>query len=302
MKTAFIFPAFVSEYLGTEDQILRSLSGSFQQKLETATQITDDDYLNFSLDDTKFTGDELRSQVISYIFSCSLSDEITWQGLKPGAVAGYSMGLYAALYGNRVFEFEHGLQLIKKAFDVSRTIIQGVDCGMGSVIGLTRDEIETIINGSKIGAEIANTNSKHSHLITGTRKDVDCLLEKARETGALNVSLLPVKTPYHSRILKETKNEFGQFIKDHISLKEPDCPVVSSVDQKIIKTVEDVAGELVRNLHQSLNWKKTFEKLLNMGFAQFIECGAGKSLQKIGRFIDGEFVIYPMNKLHYIVN
>ncbi|NOX86809.1 MAG: ACP S-malonyltransferase [Chlorobi bacterium] len=302
MKTAFIFPAFVSEYLGTEDQILRSFSGNFQQKLDTLTRITGDDYQNLSLDDPDFTHDELRSQIISYVFSCSLSDELTNRGLKPVAVAGYSMGLYAALYGSRVFEFEHGLQLVEEAYAVSRSVIKGIDCGMGSVIGLTRDEIETLIIDFKISAEIANTNSKYSHLITGKLKDVEHLLDKARETGAMNVSFLPVKTPYHSRLLKETQVEFGQFIKNHIPLKEPDYPVISCIDQKVLKTSEAIANELVRNLHESLNWKKTFEKLLNMGISQFVECGAGKSLQKIGRFMDGEFIIYPMNKLHRIVD
>ncbi len=301
MKTAFIFPAFVSEYIGTEDKILNSFSDNFQQKLALVTHLTGDDYLHFSLEDADFTEDELCSQIISYIFSCSLSDELVNCGLKPGAVAGYSMGLYAALYGSGVFGFEQGLRLIEKAYTVSRSVIDGTDCGMGSIIGLTRDEIESMISGQKLEAEIANTNSVHSHLVTGKLKAIDRLLDRAKETGALNTAFLPVNTPYHSRLLKETQTEFKQFITEHISLKKPVYPVISSIDQMMLKTSENIRNELLRNLYERLNWMQTFEKLLSMGCTQFVECGAGKSLQKISRFMAGDFKVFTMNKIEKII-
>ncbi len=123
MKTAFIFPAFVSEFIGTESEILHAFSENFQQKLSETTRITGDDYMEFSLDDPRFTGDELRSQIISYLFGCSLSDELISRGVKPDAVSGYSMGLYAALYSSSVYHFEDGIRLIEKAFAVSRAAI-----------------------------------------------------------------------------------------------------------------------------------------------------------------------------------
>ena len=46
---------------------------------------------------------------------------------------------------------------------------------------------------------------------------------------------------------------------------------------------------------------ETFNKAINMGVGQFIECGAGKSLQKIGRFIPGDFTVYPMNKIDKVI-
>ncbi len=297
MKTAFIFPAFISEYLGKEIQILDSLSSNFQQNLTTASKITGIDFERFSLENKVYTEDELRSQIISYIFSCSLSDALIYRGLKPDILAGYSMGLYAALYTGGVIDFGEGIRLINQAFNISKSVINGIASAMGSVIGLTRKEIDEITIAHKLEAEIANSNSIHSHLITGQLEAVNRLLNIARETGALNVSLLNVKTPYHSQLLQETKGEFQQFITNHIQLKKSNYPIISSIDQRMLTSPDEINTELTNNLFERINWMASFDKLLKLGVKQFIECGAGKSLQRISRFVPGDFKIYPMNKV-----
>ena len=297
MKTAFIFPAFISEYSGNEIQILDSFSSNFQQNLTTASKITGINFEKFSLEDKAYTEDELRSQLISYIFSCSLSDVLINRGLKPEILAGYSMGLYAALYTGGVIDFKEGIRLINQAFNISKSVINGIDSGMGSIIGLTQKEIDEIITAHRLESEIANSNSIHSHLITGQLEAVNRLLNIARKTGALNVSLLNVKTPYHSQLLIETGREFQQFITNHIQLKKSNYPIISSIDQRMLASPDEINTELINNLFERINWMASFDKLLNLGVKQFIECGAGKSLQKISRFIPGDFRIYPMNKV-----
>jgi len=297
MKTAFIFPAFVSEYIGTEIQVLDNFSSHFQQYLRNTSKITGDDFTTFSLENTAFIEDELHSQLISYIFSCSLSDVLIQRGLKPDILAGYSMGLYAALYTGGVIDFGSGIRLIKEAFHISKSVINGVDSGMGSIIGLTLNEIENIIKTNALKAEIANTNSVHSHLVTGETTAVKRLLDISRETGALNVSLLNVKTPYHSRLLADTQNQFQQFISDEIELKQSKYPVLSSINQQLLESPEKISSELTNNLFQRINWMHSFEQMLLHGVSRFIECGAGKSLQKISRFMPGDFTVYPMNKV-----
>ena len=301
MKTAFIFPAFISEYSGNEIQILDSFSSNFQQNLTTASKITGINFEKFSLEDKAYTEDELRSQLISYIFSCSLSDVLINRGLKPEILAGYSMGLYAALYTGGVIDFKEGIRLINQAFNISKSVINGIDSGMGSIIGLTRKEIDEIITAHRLESEIANSNSIHSHLITGQLEAVNHLLDIARKTGAVSVSLLNVKTPYHSQLLKETHGEFQQFITNHIQLKKSNYPIISSIDQRMLASPDEINTELINNLFKKINWMASFDKLLNFGVKQFIECGAGKSLQKISRFIPGDFRIYPMNKVEIII-
>lgn len=301
MKTAFIFPAFISEFLGNEIQLLDSFSGNLQGFLNEASLITGDDFSNLSLDNILFTEDELRSQLITYIFSCSLSDVLQKKDIQPDILAGYSMGLYAALYAGGSIRFEEGVKLINKAFLISRSVIGDVQSAMGSIIGLTDNEIEELIIEHKSTVEIANTNSIHSHIVTGRETDVHNLLNNAREIGALNISILKVSTPYHSRMLKSSEKEFRDYIAQKIITKQSRIPILSSIDQKLIKSSGHICNEIVKNLYTRINWMATFDKLRTLGIDQFIECGAGKSLHKIGRFTTGEFTIYPMNKVRKLI-
>ncbi len=300
MKVAFIFPAFVSEYIGNEVQILNALSNTFQENLKKASVTSGVDFEQFHLENTAFTKDELRVQIISYIFSCSLSNELIARGIKPDILAGYSMGLYAALYTGGVITFEEGIHLIDHAYKISKSAIEGVDAGMGSIIGLTSEEIDEMIHTHQLEAEIANTNSIHSHLVTGRFEAVSSLLGIARDAGALNVSLLHVSTPYHASLLKDTSKLFNEFIAKQINLKKSNYPVLSSIDQRIVAFPDDIQKELTDNLSKRINWMASFNKMLQLGVAQFIECGAGKSLQQISRFQAGDFKVYPMNKVEQL--
>lgn len=297
MKTAFIFPAFVSDYLGNEIQILESFSDVFLYYLDKLSVVSGEDFQNFSLDNPLFTEDELRSQLISYLFSCSLSDILSNKKIIPDYLAGYSMGLYAAMYTGKVIDFEGGIKLIKNAYLFSKSVIGDINSGMGSVIGLTKVELEQLILKDQLEAEIANTNSLHSHLVTGSIESVNKLLNKARKLGALNVSLLNVSTPYHSQLLKNTKEQFKQFIDQEIILNNSLYPIISAIDHRSITQQEDITKELIQNLYLRINWMGTFNKLLSLDVDRFIECGAGKSLHKIGRFCPGNFKVYPINKV-----
>jgi [acyl-carrier-protein] S-malonyltransferase len=302
MKVAFIFPAFVSEYIGNEVQILNGLSNIFRENLKKASITSGVDFESFHLKDRAFTEDELRVQIISYLFSCSLSDELIARGIKPDILAGNSMGLYAALYTGGVIHFNEGIHLIIQAYNISKSVVGDIDSGMGSIIGLTEEEINEIINKHHLEAEIANTNSAHSHLVTGRMEAINSLLELARNTGALHVSLLNVKTPYHSLLLKGTYESFNQYISGQVQLRKSKYPIISSIDQRLMESPDNIQKELTENLSGKINWMASFESMLQLGVKQFIECGAGNSLKKISRFQSGNFTVYPMNKMVQLFN
>lgn len=301
MKVAYIFPAFVSEYIGSEVQILNGFSNKFQENLKKASSVSEIDFEKFDIEDAAIMEDELGVQIISYIFSCSLSDELTSRKLTPDLLAGYSMGLYAALYTGGVIHFEDGIRLIIQAFKLSKIETKSIDAGMGSIIGLTEKEIQEIINKNHLEAEIANTNSVHSHLVTGLMDAVNRLLELARNTGALHISSLNVKTPYHASLLKKTCAPFNEYISDKIELKMSRYPIISSIDQRLMEFPKDIQRELTENLSKKINWMDSFNKLLQFGITQFIECGAGNSLKKISRFQLGDFTVYPINKVENLI-
>jgi len=302
MKTAFIFPAFVTEYFGNELALLNELSADLPKYLAKASELTGDNYENFSPNNPEFIEHELRSQIISYTIGCCLSDALAFKKLLPDIMAGYSMGLYAALYTGKAIQFEEGIRLIEQAYLLAQKATKGLKTGMGSVIGLTVDEIQLIINEHHLKIDIANINSRHAHLISGPLEDLKQLLFLAEETGALHVTRLLVETPYHSQLLADTQEAFGQYINENISVRNVQYPLISSIDQRLFFSADEITKELTNNLFKRLNWQATFEILLSKGVQQFIECGAGKSLYNISRFVPGDYKVYPMNKVKVLIN
>jgi len=98
-------------------------------------------------------------------------------------------------------------------------------------------------------------------------------------------------------LLKPTQSQFQQFIADEIELNKPKYNIISSIDQRLLDSPKEISSELTDNLFRRINWMDSFDKMLMTGTKRFVECGAGKSLQRISRFIPGDFKVYPMNKV-----
>ncbi len=301
MTTAWLFPAFISEYIGNEDQTLSLLSSDFNALLKRAAEVTQTNLDSFQIGTHDFLAEEHKNQYISYVFSCAVVNILKRRGLKPDILSGLSMGLYAALYAGNAISFEDGLWCIKKAYNLSVTRLNHYDFGMGAIIGLTNEELDNIVLSISHDVDIVNTNGLHSYVISGISSDVKQVALKARLEGAFHSGLLDVSCPYHSKFMRGVASEFYEYVSE-LSIETSEIPLVSPIDQSTFRFKEEIAHELARNLDSEINWYRTMQTMIEMGIQTFIECGAGKSLYKMGKFIEGDFSIFSINKLPGYLN
>ena len=295
-KTAFIFPAFITSVTHKEIEFLEKNNFQLNQYLKRASIILDVDLPDFDYDTDFYQKDEFLSQIIAYTFSCAFNDLLIQKGIKANYLAGYSMGIYASLYSSRSIGFDDGLRIISEVYHLADKVRDTGKYGMGSFVGLSFKDIHELINQYSLKIEIININNDRSIVVSGIRKDIQKILELAQKEGAFSVSELIVETPYHSSYLKTIKDCFYQFICD-MEIKAAEIPIVSTVNQReIIKPIE-IRKELVFNLTQRINWFKTMQKLLEKKVSVFYECGAGKDLTKVARFIEGDYVIKSVYKI-----
>jgi [acyl-carrier-protein] S-malonyltransferase len=268
----------------------------FQELLVRATKFTESELIRFRFEDNPFAEDELLTQHLTYIYSCTASLMLRDSGFTPGMTAGYSMGIYAALFDAGSVSFETGLQMISLAFGSLSRTLAGREFTMGTLIGLDRKDIQEIIDKSAYQIEITNQNASHSFVVSGYRKDVHSVLAMAIEEGALNTRDLAVSIPYHSKLLEDGALDFSIQIS-HLEINTPQMPIISVIDQSSLTTPEMIRSELVRNLYFPLNWYHTMERMLEQNVHYFIECGASKGLSKNARFIEGARNFYPLNAI-----
>ena len=295
-NTAFIFPAFITEYTKKELDFFNDNQIDFNKYIKKANDIIGVELPEFSYESPIYKNDELLSQITAYLFSCAISDVLKKASIHPQFVSGYSMGIYAALYAANSISIDDGIKLIYEAFKMVNDLSCSGEYGMGAIIGLSLEDVEKLISDNHSEVEIININNRYSLVIAGEKRDVVELLNKAKNEGALSVTELTVNTPYHSKYLLKFSEKLNKFIQT-LNVRDTEIPIVSTYDQRIIEKSSDIKLELVYNLTQKINWFKTMQKLIDLKMNMFYECGAGKDLRKISRFIEGDYKIKSIYKL-----
>ena len=290
--SAILFPAFVPEFTGKEQQAIHH--DDFREMLAHASQILRTDLTAFDFHDNTFLEDEERSQYISYIFSCSVAEILKKKGSKPLAVSGYSMGIYAAFSYAGAISFETGLLLLQQAWRLICQAAEGEEYGMGMIVGLSEEDIREMIRDRDV--ILCNRNNPHTCILSGHRKGIREVLDLAREEGALRANLLPVSKPYHTPVLKKAARGFEDYLKKFV-VKDPSLPIVSALDTRVLDKGGDLRQELVRNLYYPMNWLGAMKKLLGLGAEVFLECGLGDGLTRNFRFIDQKVKAISADKL-----
>lgn len=293
-KTAFIFPAFITDFTQKELNFLNDNDIDFNNYLKRASIAINCDLPEFSYTSNNYRNNELKSQILAYLFSCAFSDVLlSKKDVIPHFLAGYSMGIYAALYAAKSISLEEGTKFIYSAYNIISESSETKIYGMGAIIGLPINDIEFITKENQLDIEIINVNNEHSLVIAGKKEEINLVLEKAKEEGAMSAIALTVDTPYHSKYLLKYSDSIKEYI-DTISISDAETPIISTYDQRKIIKSSEIKSELLFNLTAKINWYKTMQRLINLNVAEIYECGAGKDLKKISRFIKGDYKIHSV--------
>jgi [acyl-carrier-protein] S-malonyltransferase len=300
MNTLIVFPAYVNNYSGKEQQFISECDCNFRELLIIASDTLKLDLTGFDFQKNNFLNDELKSQYITYIFSCSLAEILKKHFLDVDLVSGYSMGIYAALYYCGTISFTDGLQIIKSAWENISKVTMDRNYGMGIVVGLDQNDIMKFIREVQ-GVDICNRNNPHTYIISGIKEDVERILDLSKSEGALNAKLLPASKPYHSKYIMPAENGFANDLKN-IQFKNSSDKYISTINRKAKSSGEELKIEVIRNIYTKINWFETIQAALAMGVNSIYECGAGDGLTQNSRFIPGNFKSYTFDKLKKFLN
>ncbi|MCG8573127.1 MAG: hypothetical protein MJB14_23585 [Spirochaetes bacterium] len=289
---ALIFPAFREKLLEKDLIFSQENSGYFKDKIKILNQ----KFPSLQWDAHHYDEickDELNSQIYSYTYSCAMADFLDFYKIRPNYISGYSMGIYAALYYNQVYSFEAGLDILVQAYSIVRNTIP-LKYSVGVIIGLDQKDIKDIT--TPFEYELINQNNPYSYVITGLKKDIQKIIDLAKQEGGINSQLLNITLPYHTSFLGKSDEKLKDFIEE-IVFHTGQFPYVSAVNQKVIKNSYEFKSEIIINLKSHLNWYKTMQLMINKGMKYFVECGIGNSLQKISRLIEGKFKTISWTKM-----
>lgn len=206
-------------------------------------------------------------------------------GIQPDVVAGFSLGEYSALCAANTFSFEEGVQLVAK-----RGELMGSASGngkMAALLGLDVEKAQVVCDEASVKGivELANLNCPGQIVIGGEADAVTYACEIAKNHGAKRALILPVSGPFHTSLLKETAQTFGEVLQTK-TMNQPQLPIVLNTLGDYYQSDLSLIDLMVKQLTTSVKWEASIRKMIEDGVDTFIEVGPGKTLSGFVKKID----------------
>ena len=194
------------------------------------------------------------------------------------AVAGHSLGEYAALAAVGSFDVPTAARLLRLRGDAMQNAVPVGEGAMAALIGVDLGQVEELMAGRDWKAlDIANDNAPGQVVVSGSAGDVDAALAVAKGAGVRRAMKLPVSAPFHCRLMAPAADAMAAALAE-TALNPPSLPVWSNVTAAPTEVPEELKANLVTQVTGMVRWRETLENMAAAGITRFVEVGTGKVL------------------------
>ena len=245
--------------------------------------------------DLMFSGDEaelkqtVNTQPCMYLADLGAARALESMGVKPDAVAGFSLGEIAALAYSGAYSDEDGFSLVCKRGEAMGKAAEKHPAMMAAIIKLSNEKVEELCE--KAGAYPVNYNSPGQLVVSGTAEAIAKISELAKEEKG---RALPLKVSggFHSPFMNEAAEEFGEVLKN-ADIKAPSIVSYSNYTAKPYEG--DIKDKLKNQINHPVKWEAIIKDMVDNGFDTFIETGCGSTLKKLVEKIAPECKTYAVS-------
>ena len=218
-------------------------------------------------------------------------------GRRPIAMAGHSVGEYAALASAGVLGVSDGAKLVQRRGELMAASGGTRPGTMAAILGLEREELDAVCREASTPASvavIANDNCPGQLVISGDVDAVRWAGEIASGKGAKRVLPLNVSGAFHSPLMEEAAAEMGNALRQ-AKFETGSVPVVSNVLAQTPPELVSWPVLLERQLKNPVRWTESVKAMQGMGATTFVECGSGEVLCGLIKRIDREVMCLAAN-------
>lgn len=204
-------------------------------------------------------------------------------GAVPSAVAGHSLGEYAALVVAEAIDFEDAFTLVMLRSRLMRAAAGVSRPGMWAVLGLPLAEVTAVVaalNGAGESVWLSAVNAPDQVVLSGRPDPVERAAIALRERGARRVTPLKVPIAGHCPLMEPVVGPFQDAI-EATDLRPPKVGFYSCVEAQPCATPSAIARALVSSITQPVQFVALVHRLLRDGAEGFAEFGPAAVLSRL---------------------
>lgn len=290
---AFVFPGQGSQSVGMLDAwgdhpaVRHTLAEASEALHEDVTQLIHDGPKD-ALDLTTNTQPVMLTAGVA-CYRAWLSET----GQAPAALAGHSLGEYAALVAAGALTLPDALPLVRFR---AQAMQDAVPVGVGAMAAILGLDAQTVRDGcAEVAAltgevvEAANFNDPKQTVIAGTKAGVEKACEALKAKGAKRALMLAVSAPFHSSLMKPAAERLRERLAT-TPIAAPQIPVINNIDVAVQTEPDAIRAALYRQAFGAVRWVEVVQAIQARGVGRIIECGPGKVLSGMVKRIAPEAV------------
>lgn len=284
-RIALVFPGQGSQHPGMLDQIpdLESLD----RLLDAAEALSDLDLRAAAAGPAEGLTDTMVAQPLLYLTDWAWGKTLLDSGLEPDAVAGHSLGEFAALAIAGVFSPEAGLELVVERARIMSSVAARRPGAMAAVLGLPAEKCADAIAAAGIrDLWIANDNSPAQIVISGASESVEAAREALSEAGARRVVPLAVSGAFHSPMMQPAAESFAEILAG-AEFDDARIPVYQNTDPTPETDGAAIRERLIRQISSPVRWTEIMAALSADGPIVLVESGPGSVLCGLAKRVEG---------------
>jgi [acyl-carrier-protein] S-malonyltransferase len=302
-RRAILFPGQGAQKLG----MAADLAGQFPEVAELFAIV--DEVSGRPVADTIKNGPEERLKDTSFSqpalvladLAAFIAFEKTHGKLEPAALAGLSLGEYAALAAAGAIPYREALRLVSLRGQFMSECAAATPGAMASILGLTAEAVMPCVEAAKSEGVVvaANFNSPKQTVISGEQAAVTKACELCKGAGAKRAIPLNVSGAFHSPLMQLAANKLAPEI-EKTDFSEPRFPVIANVTGEAVKDPDEIRKALVAQVTGSVHWVKTLETMQALGATEFLELGPGKVLAGLAKRTLSDVTIHSLGTLEAV--
>ncbi len=276
--TTALFSGQGSQYQGMGKSLVEADS-SLEKIYEAGSDILGWDLKRMCLEaPAEELGETVHSQPAIMATSIIALEAAKKKGFEFEAVAGHSLGEYAAMYASGVLSLEDAFKIIKLRAEAMDKAAKSSDGSMAAILKIAPEKVEEVCAEIEGYVVPVNYNSPVQTVIAGEKEAVAKACEKFAELKARAVPLA-VASAFHSKIMQPAADEFASKVNElGITFNKPSVKFYSNVLGTELTDFSDMPSLLTKHIISPVKFTSELAEMEKAGFTKFVEFGPGKVL------------------------